>query len=106
MITAKFYKEGYHIIGVSISGHAYYDDPGRDIVCASVTSALQLTANGITEILKVDAQVEVSDDEIKLMLPPPYFNREAESFLRAFALHIKLLMEDYSNEIKQTYIEV
>lgn len=35
---------------ISISGHANYDDYGKDIVCASVSSILTTTVNAILEI--------------------------------------------------------
>ena len=51
MIRVEFTKSGELLTCFSVSGHAGYDDYGHDIVCASVTSAVQLTANGITEVL-------------------------------------------------------
>ena len=53
MIRVEFTKSGELLTSFSVSGHAGYDDYGHDIVCASVTSAVQLTANGITEVLKL-----------------------------------------------------
>lgn len=35
---------------ISISGHANYDNYGKDIVCASVSSILTTTVNAIIEI--------------------------------------------------------
>ena len=37
---------------ISISGHALYDDMGRDIVCSAVSSIVITTVNGILEIDK------------------------------------------------------
>ena len=45
MILVK--KEGSKI---SITGHALYDDFGRDIVCSSVSSIVITTINGIISI--------------------------------------------------------
>ena len=58
MIRVEFTKSGELLTSFSVSGHAGYDDYGHDIVCASVTSAVQLTANGITEVLKLPAKVK------------------------------------------------
>ena len=57
MITAQFQKSGQKFKAFSIEGHAGYADAGRDIVCASVTSAVQLTANAITEQFGEKAEV-------------------------------------------------
>ena len=50
MIVAEFLKKNGNITGFKVSGHAGYDDIGKDIVCASVSSAVMMTANLITEI--------------------------------------------------------
>ena len=38
------------IDSVKISGHAYYDDYGKDIVCASVSSIVITTVNAIIRL--------------------------------------------------------
>ena len=68
MIHADFVKTGDLLTGFCLTGHAGYDDYGHDIVCASVTSAVQMAANGITEVLKLGAQVDVGENEIKMTL--------------------------------------
>jgi len=37
---------------IKISGHAGYDDHGKDIVCASVSSVVYTTVNGILNVDK------------------------------------------------------
>ena len=48
MIYAEFFTRQEKLYGFKISGHAGYADKGEDIVCASVSSAVQLVANTIT----------------------------------------------------------
>ena len=69
MITVRFQKSGSRLRAFSISGHAGYADAGQDIVCASVTSAVQLTANAITEQFGERAAVTVEENQISLLLP-------------------------------------
>ncbi|MFQ8600843.1 MAG: ribosomal-processing cysteine protease Prp [Oscillospiraceae bacterium] len=57
MIRAVFQKSGDWFKGFEISGHAGYAGHGRDIVCASVSSAVMLTANAVTEVAGIDADV-------------------------------------------------
>ena len=40
MIKADFERSGGKLIGFCVSGHSGYSDPGSDIVCASVSSAV------------------------------------------------------------------
>lgn len=105
MIRAIFCKQKDVYKGFSVSGHACYADYGNDIVCASVTSALQCTTNGIVEILKVKVDVDVSENEIKLSLVDTD-NSCAVAFLQAFYLHLELLSQDYNGTIKLIISEV
>lgn len=45
MIKIKVSKDS-----IEISGHANYDEYGKDIVCASVSSIVTTTVNGILEL--------------------------------------------------------
>lgn len=105
MIKAAFYARGGQLRGFSVSGHAGYADPGEDIVCASVSSAVQLTANGITEILGQRAGVSAEGGAVVLKLEEP-FKAEAASFIEALKLHLELLREDYPQNIQITCSEV
>lgn len=88
---------------MTVSGHAGYAPYGEDIVCASVTSALQLTANGVTEILDAGT-VRVEENEIFLTLTGE--NRCAFAFLQALHLHVTLLQQEYPEHIQLTVMEV
>lgn len=105
MIKALFTRDANGLCSFSVSGHAMFDDYGRDIVCASVTSAVQLTANAVTEVLKVKAKVDALENEIRLKLPknPP---KEAYDFLSALYLHLLILSEDYKGTIELNVMEV
>lgn len=105
MIKAEFKRRNGNLVSFSISGHAGYDDAGRDIVCASVTSAVQLTANAITEILNVKADVGVYANEIKLSLPNNCDER-AYLFMDSLLMHLEVLSEDYEGTIKLKVTEV
>lgn len=45
MITVNMWDDGFQIVG-----HADYDEPGRDIVCASVSTILQLAKMGLNQL--------------------------------------------------------
>ncbi len=105
MITAEFFLQGERFSGVSVRGHAGYAAFGHDVVCASVTSAVELVANGITEILNVPAAVGVFENEVRIDLPPD-LPMEAEQFLKALRLHLELLKQDYPENLRLTDTEV
>lgn len=105
MINAEFYLKNETLTGFSVKGHAGYADFGLDVVCASVTSAVELTANAITEILNVPAIVGVLENEVRLSLPNGNF-QEALTFLKALRLHLELLSQDYAENIRVIDIEL
>ena len=105
MIRVEFTKSGELLTSFSVSGHAGYDDYGHDIVCASVTSAVQLTANGITEVLELPAKVDVEENLIRVTLPRRQ-REKGQPFLQALLLHLRLLAQDYEGTIQVNLSEV
>ena len=55
-------KDRKHIDTITLSGHAMYDEYGKDIVCSSVSSIVTTTVNGIIEIDKDYLTVEEIKD--------------------------------------------
>ncbi|MCR5002651.1 MAG: ribosomal-processing cysteine protease Prp [Lachnospiraceae bacterium] len=47
MITAKVLKHNGDYRSFSCEGHAFYEDPGKDIVCAAVSVLVINTANSL-----------------------------------------------------------
>ena len=105
MIRVEFTKSGELLTSFSVSGHAGYDDYGHDIVCASVTSAVQLTANGITEVLKLPGKVDVEENLIRVTLPSRQ-REKGQPSLQALLLHLRLLAQDYEGTIQVNLSEV
>ena len=99
MLKAVFYKRGESFSGFSFSGHAGYGTEGNDIVCAAITSAVELTCNTITEFFGADASVEELENEVRLTM-----NEEsvpARQLLESLYLHIKNIADEHS-KIKLT----
>ena len=94
MTKATFYFDSDVPYGFLISGHSGFASEGEDIVCASVSSASYMVANTITEILNVNAEIEVSDAKMKLTV-----NKEqrhiTKDILLGLKLHLDSLAEDY-----------
>ena len=62
MITVLVKKKKNDITKVVIKGHAMYDDYGKDIVCAGVSSIATTTVNAILKIKKESIRLEESPD--------------------------------------------
>lgn len=52
MIKVKVVKDNDLIKEIKIKGHAGYDEYGKDIVCASVSSIVTTTVNGLLRLDK------------------------------------------------------
>ena len=52
MINVKIEKENAKYKKITVLGHAMYDDYGKDIVCAAVSSITTTTVNGILALNK------------------------------------------------------
>lgn len=104
MIKANFLRSESFYTAFSIEGHAGYADFGEDIVCAGVTSAVMTVLNGITEVAKINASVEVSDNEIVLNLAER--SKTSEVLLSSLRLQLEVLSEDYPDTINITVTEV
>ena len=93
-LTAVFFKENERFVGFSISGHAGYGTEGNDIVCAAITSAVELTCNTITEFFSVSAKVDVFENEVALRLEES--NDFAEKLLESLYEHIGYIAKEHS----------
>ena len=104
MTKATFYFDGNVPYGFLISGHSGFAEEGEDIVCASISSASYMVANTITEILKVNAKIDVNDGRMKLIV-----NKEqrhiTKDILLGLKLHLEGLEEQYP-EFLETLTEV
>ncbi len=93
------------LLGFQITGHSGQDESGSDILCAAVSSAAYLTANAITDVVQVDAQVSVSEGEMSLQTEEKSVFL-CRSLLQGLKLHLLGLEEQYPENITVSYTEV
>ncbi len=62
LVKVSYYNNNLHKIVVS--GHAKYDEYGKDIVCSAVSTCVITTINGILEIQKEAILVEEKNNQI------------------------------------------
>lgn len=83
---------------ITIKGHAGYDDKGKDIVCASVSSIVITTINGIIEINK-DA-IDYSDLDNEIVIRKLKEDDIVNKLLNNMILLLESLEKDYKEYIK------
>ncbi len=103
MITVTFYRHSADFFGYEFSGHSDYAESGYDIVCSAISSAAFLTANNITDVFSIKADVTVSDGHMKLTAnKSDVLNNLVDGLYR----HTLQLAEQYPNDIKVKISEV
>ena len=93
MIKVTFFKKGEDFTGFELSGHSGYAEEGSDIICSAVSSVAYMTANTITEIIGVDAEVSLNDGYMKFI--PEKTADSVQVLLKGMALHLNALADQY-----------
>lgn len=102
-VTLKLRNE--NIISFEVSGHTGYDNAGKDIVCAAISSITQSACLGIVKVLKINAQIKKNDKQgyLKLTLPENISNEmldKAQIILNTMKISLQDLLFDYGDYIK------
>ncbi|MBQ8297589.1 MAG: ribosomal-processing cysteine protease Prp [Ruminococcus sp.] len=103
MIRAEFFKSKGAFIGFKICGHAGYDVSGKDVVCAAVSSAVQLTMNLLND-LGFEPDVLISDNLIKCSVSRT--SSASAIILEDLKQHFESILEEFPKTIKITISEV
>lgn len=99
MTQIKFIKIDNIVTGFEIKGHAGAGCAGNDIVCAAISSAAQMTANTITEIIGVQAKVKQRAGMLEVGLSTEDAKR-CHHVLAGLRLHLTELQRQYPHNIK------
>ena len=103
MIRISFKAAQDTLCGFRITGHAG-GEMGQDIVCAAVSSAAYMTANTITEILNVPADITVDEGLMDLTVTDRV--DACQSILGGLRLHLQALEEQYPKRVHLMNTEV
>lgn len=103
MVQAVFYRKNGKFVGFRISGHTGYSERGSDIVCAAVSSAVQLSVNLLYEF-KTAPKVCTGGDSVECRVGGE--NDTAARILKQLMHHFELIIEDYPKTIKINISEV
>lgn len=103
MIHAEFYEKHGSLTGFEFSGHSGYADAGEDVVCAAVSSAVQLAVN-ILDAFGVRTDLNVGDNIIRCSVSNP--DNTSGIVLEQLKLHFEAILEEYPATINITISEV
>lgn len=100
MTEFVLYKENEQLKGFRVSGHSTEsaNDQKGKLVCSAVSSAVIMTANAITDILKIDSDITVNGGFLEIILKNP--DEKSDLLIKSLNFHIKELAKEYSGTIK------
>ncbi|MCS7458716.1 ribosomal-processing cysteine protease Prp [Paenibacillus doosanensis] len=93
-------RPGGRIESFRVKGHALFDNPGKDIVCAGVSAVTVGTVNAVESVLGVELQADMKDGLLDVRVP--------ERLDEALSEKVQLLLESMVamlQSIEQSYGE-
>lgn len=85
------------IRGFKITGHADYDESGKDIVCAAVSMLAYTTVNSL-DSYNYDFEFKDDEETMKLLVRNP--SHDSEVILNTFSTGIWTLTQSYDDFVK------
>ena len=98
MIKIKVEYDNNFVSKIVITGHANYDDYGKDIVCAAVSASVLTTINGI--IALDNSILEVDNILDKMTIKVLKNEKNSQVLLNSMLSNLKSLVVEYPKNIK------
>lgn len=107
MINVNFFRaHDGNILGFEISGHAEGDTRGKDIICASVSSAAFMAVNTITDVIHACANIRVNNDGNMYLRIINSDVKMCRDIINGLKFHMMQLAQQYPKNIVVNYLEV
>lgn len=107
MIKVKISKKNNKIYAFDISGHAEYDEYGKDIVCSAISVLVINTVNSIQKFTDATLVIDeynkkTGNIKFKLDIEKGIYSSEVEVLLKSLELGLNSIKEQYGNQ----YIDI
>ncbi len=97
MITVKIKKENKEVKQILFTGHALYEDLGKDIVCAGASAILTTTVDAILKYDKKALKYTIEEDVlVKILKTDKIINLLIDNMIDL----LKELSDDYPKNIR------
>lgn len=105
MITARFMKHDKGYSGLEVSGHAFFDEPGKDIVCAGVSALATTGYNALCHYLgedKLQITVRESDGYLHFRIGPvsEKEQEQVDVIMTTIRIGIESISEAYASHVR------
>ncbi len=62
MTKINFFKKNNKFVKLEVSGHTGYNEHGKDILCAAISSIAQSGALGLSKVLNLNVKIVTNDE--------------------------------------------
>ncbi len=101
MTKVYIFKKNDKICGFQVKGHTGYAEEGQDIVCASVSTATQMAALGLREVLGLEVEVQVREAFLLVRLKSEDLeNHSAQDILKTMQVTLEEIAKTYGRFVK------
>ena len=97
MITAKYEVKDNQYLSLEVSGHAEYDESGKDLICASVSSIMFGLMNAL-DALHEDIEIKQLTNKITIINHSNSNN--VQDYFELTMMQLKTIEESYGDFIK------
>jgi uncharacterized protein YsxB (DUF464 family) len=100
-VVIEFDKKG-HVSRFDVSGHAGYDTPGKDIVCAAVSAVVQAAVIGLTDVVGLNVEYRQKNGSARCIIPKGLNidkQEKADIVLKTMVYGLKSIQSGYSEYI-------
>ncbi len=95
-VTVTYQKD--EIIEMLIQGHANYEEKGKDIVCAAVSSIVITSVNGIMRLKKDSLDFHETDAEINIKI------KQQDEITKTLIFNMFVLLDELANQYPQNIV--
>lgn len=109
MIQVVFTLSGQHFTGVKITGHAYSDEPGKDLVCAAVSTLAQTLVNAVESLGGIPEErikCTVKSGFLEMKIQPLDANEVIDIVFKTMKIGIEGIENTYPMYVKHRIKEV
>lgn len=100
MINLTILKSNDAITTIQAKGHSGCAEAGQDIVCSAISTIMQTTLIGLTEVVKTNVDYEIDENIPFMRISVSAGDKQAQLLMKTAYLAVKQIAGDYKNYIK------
>ena len=104
MTKIRLFKKGNNFIKLEVCGHSNYDEEGKDIVCAAVSSITQSLIIGLDGVISKDFVYNIDNKIPRVAVDISKYDNDsmekAQILFNTYKLTLDRLILDYKKYIK------